>query len=68
MKKNPLEISLIELILAVEPDYQITDCLRTESPKNECSYSDCCKIRDPLAEIQKKIDKVFYETKLAHII
>ncbi len=68
LKKNPLEISLIELILAVEPDYQITDCLRIESPKNECSYSECCKIRDPLVEVQKKIDKVFYETKLAHII
>jgi len=68
LKKNPLEISLIELILAVEPDYQIADCLRNESPKNDCSYSDCCKIRDPLAEVQKKIDKVFYDTKLAHII
>jgi Rrf2 family protein len=68
LKKNPLDISLIELILAVEPDCQITDCLRTESPKNDCSYSDCCKIRDPLAEVQKRIDKVFYETKLAHII
>jgi len=68
LKKNPLEISLIDLIQAVEPSYQITDCLRIESPKNDCSYSDCCKIKDPLAEVQKKIDKVFYETKLAHII
>ena len=68
LKKNPLDISLIELILAVEPDYQIIDCLRSEPPKNDCSYSDCCKIRDPLAEVQKRIDKIFYETKLAHII
>lgn len=68
LKKNPLEISLIELIQAVEPDYQITDCLRTKSSKDECSYSECCKIRDPLVEVQKKIDKVFYETKLASII
>src|SRR5574338_600600 len=68
LKKNPLEISLIELIQAVEPDYQITDCLKTKSSKDECSYSECCKIRDPLVEVQKKIDKVFYETKLASII
>lgn len=68
LKKNPLEISLIDLIRAVEPDYQITNCLKIESTKNECSHSDCCKIKDPLAEVQKKIDKVFYETKLAHII
>jgi Rrf2 family protein len=68
LKKNPLEISLIDLIQAVEPNYQITDCFRSESVNYNCSYSDCCKIRDPLAEVQKKIDKVFYETKLAHII
>lgn len=68
LKKNPLEISLIDLIRAVEPDFQITNCLKTDTNKNECSHSDCCKIKDPLAEIQKKIDNVFYETKLAHII
>lgn len=68
LKKNPFEISLIDLIRAVEPEYQITNCLKIDSSKNECSYSDCCKIKDPLAEVQKKIDKVFYETKLAHII
>ncbi len=68
LKKNPLEISLIDLIKAVEPDYQITNCLMIESPKNSCSYSDCCKIKDPLAEVQKKIDSVFTNTKLAHII
>jgi DNA-binding IscR family transcriptional regulator len=52
----------------VEPDYHIADCLSVDSQKDICSYSDCCKIRDPLAEVQKKIDKVFFETKLAHII
>jgi len=67
LKQNPLEISLIDLIKAVEPDYQITNCLREDS-NNDCSYSDCCKIRDPLAEVQKKIDRIFYETKLASII
>ncbi|MBK7629923.1 MAG: Rrf2 family transcriptional regulator [Ignavibacteriales bacterium] len=68
LKKNPFEISLIDLIKAVEPNYQITECLIINSEKDDCSYLDCCKIRDPLIEVQKKIDKVFYETKLAHII
>jgi len=68
LKKNPLEISLIDLIRAVEPEYQITNCLKTDSSRNECLYTNCCKIKDPLAEVQKKIDNVFYETKLAHII
>lgn len=68
LKKNPLEISLIDLIQAVEPDYQITECFRVESPKDKCNHIDCCKIRDPLIEVQKKIDKVFFETKLSHIV
>lgn len=66
--KNPIEISLIDLIKAVEPDYQITECLKNYNSKSSCSYEDCCKIKDPLAEVQKKIDKVFYETKLSDII
>jgi Rrf2 family protein len=68
LKKNPLEISLIDLIQAVEPDYQITECFRVDSPKDKCEHLDCCKIRDPLIEVQKKIDKVFFETKLSHIV
>ena len=68
LKNNPFEISLIDLIKAVEPNYQITECLSNNTNKDDCSYLDCCKIRDPLIEVQKKIDKVFNETKLAHII
>lgn len=66
--KNPIEISLIDLIKAVEQDYQITECLKNDNIKNSCSYEDSCKIKDPLAEVQKKIDKIFYETKLSDII
>lgn len=68
LKKRSDEISLIDLIKAVEPDYQITECMRIGNIKSDCSNLDCCKIKDPLAEIQKKIDKVFTDTKLSHII
>lgn len=68
LKRNPFEISLIELIKAVEPNHQITDCLRIDSTSDDCSQLDCCKIKDPLIEVQRKIDKVFLDTKLSHII
>jgi Rrf2 family protein len=68
LKKNPKEISLIDLIRAVEPGYQITNCLKSNSGKSVCSNSDCCKIKDPLAEVQKKIDKIFFDTKLDDIV
>lgn len=68
LKKSPLDITLIDLIKAVEPNYQIVNCLKIDSLTDNCTYSNCCKIKDPLVEVQKKIDKVFFETKLAHII
>ena len=68
LTQNPLEISLIDLIKAVEPNYQITNCLKSDATKKDCSNIDCCKIRNPLAEIQKKIEKVFNDTKLSNII
>ena len=68
LKKNPFEISLIDLIKAVEPKYQITDCIKDNASLKDCEHLDCCKIRDPLVEVQKKIDQVFFETKLSHIL
>ncbi len=68
LKNKPKDISLIDLIKAVEPYNQITDCLSDDLLKEKCSHLDYCKIRVPLIEVQKRIDKVFNETKLSHII
>lgn len=68
LSKNPDEISLIELISAVDSDLKITSCFKEKNNTADCEHLDCCKIRAPLSIIQQKVDKVFYETKLAHII
>ncbi|MDY0082413.1 MAG: Rrf2 family transcriptional regulator [Ignavibacteriaceae bacterium] len=68
LSKSPADIPLIDLIRAVEPDYQIVDCLGYENRKEVCSYEENCTIKYPLAMVQQKIDKVFFETKLSHII
>jgi len=68
LAKNPVEISVIDIIKAVESDYRITDCMHEKGSIDDCSHFECCKIRDPLAEIQKKIDKVFVETSLMQIL
>lgn len=68
LSKSPVEISLIDLIKAVEPDYQIAECLNLEGKNKSCCYEESCTIKDPLAAVQQKIDKVFFETKLAQII
>jgi Rrf2 family protein len=68
LAKNPGMISLVDIILAVETDYAITNCMKEEATVDDCSHFDCCKIRDPLVELQKKIDKIFLETSLEEIL
>ena len=68
LAKNPVEISLKEIIKSVESNYELVDCMQTNSSLDDCMHLDCCKIRDPLVEIQKKIDKVFSDTSLVQIL
>lgn len=68
LNKSPDNISLIEIIKAVESNYQLTECMQEDSSKSDCSHLNCCKIRDPLIEIQRKIDNVFVQTSLTQIL
>ena len=68
LAKEPEEISLSDIIKAIETNYHLVDCFNENGTDDECSKIDCCKIRDPLAEIQKKIDKIFFETSLKQIL
>ena len=61
-------ISLIDIIRAVETNFKIVDCMQANSSKIDCEHFECCKIKDPLAEVQRKIDKVFLETTIAQIL
>jgi len=62
LAKEPEQISLSET------NYHLVDCFNENGADDECSKIDCCKIRDPLAEIQKKIDRIFFETSLQQIL
>jgi len=61
-------ISLIDIIRAVETEFKIADCMQVNGSSADCEHFDCCKIKDPLAEVQRKIDKVFIETSIAQIL
>ena len=66
--KAPELISLMEIIIAVEDNYQITNCMNEKSSEKECSHFDCCIIRDPLIKVQREIDKVFQNMKVNQIL
>ena len=68
LNRSPDNISLVEIIKAVESNYQLTECLEQDISRSTCSHLDCCKIRDPLIEIQRKIDNVFEQTSLKQIL
>ncbi len=68
LAKNPELIPLSDIIKAIETNYHIVECFDKVGTEDECSKFDCCKIKDPLAEIQKKIDKIFLETSLKQIL
>ena len=68
LNRSPDNISLVEIIKAVESNYQLTECMEHDNSSSTCSHLDCCKIRDPLIEIQRKIDDVFEQTSLKQIL
>lgn len=68
LAKRPEQISLLDIIKAVDTKFRIVDCMQPNSTEADCTHFNCCKIRDPLAEVQRKIDKVFIETSLTQIL
>ena len=68
LNRLPEEISLIEIIKAVEKNYKLTECMQEGEDAESCTLADCCKIRDPLVEIQRKIDDMFRHTSLKQIL
>ena len=68
LNKSPDDISLNDIITAVENKYKLTKCMQDELNDDNCIHLDCCKIRDPLIGIQMKIDNVFQKTSLKQIL
>ncbi len=66
--KPPEQISLIEVIHAIEDNYSITDCMKENSSQKDCNHFDCCMIKNPLIKLQKEIDNLFQNMKINQII
>lgn len=68
LNRSPFELTLIEIISAIEEDYKITDCMNGSGTPDECRHVECCQIRDPLSKIQKEIEKIFRQTTVNQIL
>jgi len=61
------DISLNNIIFALDSKAKIVECLDDENPEETCDRKETCTIRSPLALIQKKIDELFDNTKLSDL-
>lgn len=63
---DPKETSLLTIIAALENHPEIVEC--SHDPNHSCSRIDFCSIRSPMMILQKKVEKVFYETYLSEFV
>lgn len=62
------DILLADIINAIDENYSLTDCIESEIPEENCARANCCTIRDPLAKVQDKINRIFAETTIKQIL
>lgn len=65
--KDSKNITLNDVISAVER-IQITNCMKENGSKKDCTRFDCCQIRNPLSKVQIEIEKVFRDTTISQIL
>lgn len=63
LAKSPDQITIMDIIRAVDENIGIVDCLTD----NDCERSEICYLKDPMAILQSKINSVFTETKLSSL-
>lgn len=64
----PDKINITRIVNAVEQKVQVTDCMVETPTLDNCKrYQNCC-LRNPLNQIQLKINKLFDELTLGEII
>ncbi|MBZ0200082.1 MAG: Rrf2 family transcriptional regulator [Ignavibacteriaceae bacterium] len=68
LNKQTKDILLADVISAIEENYSLTDCIESEDPEDSCARANCCIIRDPLAKVQQKINRIFAETTIKQIL
>jgi len=62
------EITLSDIINAVEHQIQLTDCLVENPSTDDCKRYDNCCLVNPLNKIQLRINKLFDNTTLQEIM
>ncbi len=65
---QPQKISISDIMLAVDEEIQVTDCMKESGSKLDCERFDCCSIKEPLKNIQNEVKKIFHKTKISDLV
>lgn len=66
LARNPDEISIADIIIALEGNPSLVDCVKFDGSAT-CGRAEKCAIKKPLGVIQKKINKILTTTTIAEI-
>ena len=68
LKVTPDELTLNDIILAVEQKIQLTDCMVETPGVQDCARFENCCLKSPLGKMQDKVIELFRNTTLHEII
>ena len=68
LSKSPKDISIIDIIRAIESNYKITNCMEHNNSNFGCERIDNCSIKSPLSKLQNEIDKLFNSMTIYQIM
>ena len=67
LAKNPAEITLFEVIEAIDVDVQITECLCENATEENCKRIFSCSLRSPFYNLQNEIINLMKNLKLTEM-
>ena len=68
LARPPKEITVADIIDALEQKTAIVDCTKNDMPnKQDCYRIEYCTLKDPMHKIQEKIDRIFEDTTISEI-
>jgi Rrf2 family protein len=65
---SPEQLSINDVILALDEKVQLTDCMVENPTENDCTRVNNCCLRSPLSKVQDKIVDLFKQTTLHEIL
>lgn len=65
LAKEPSQVSLADVVIAIEGEQGICGCMKTGSP--DCNHEETCTIREPLQQVNRDVLDLLNQYKLTEL-